>query len=225
MLTDLKQTSRTSAYAKVDAFLPHIDALQESFMVLETEANAGGACPCGCQEPAMYRCCECFDASALCSGSIVSRHQLHPFHQIQSWTGTYFDTCTLKDLGLVICLGHGGARCPASCEVKEMVVVHTNGIHQCSLRFCDCNDIIQNFQQLMRSRLFPATVKFPATVFTFELLETFHQLTLCSKITPYDYFDTLKKLTNIAFPQDVEVRYSSILLQIVLIILRTATRS
>ncbi len=179
-------------------------------MILETEENVGRPCSCGGKELATYRCCECFNTPALCSACILARHQTLPFHQIQAWTGTFFDTFTLKDLGLKVYLRHEGASCPALCEVKEMVVVHTNGIHRCSMQFCDCNDIIPNFQQLMRSRLFPATIKFPATVFTFEVLETFHQLTLCSKITPYDYFDALKKLTNIAFPQDVEVMYLSI---------------
>lgn len=124
------------------------------------------------------------------------------------WTRTYFNTHTLRDLGLVMYLGHSGSPCPASLELKKMVIVHTNGIHHCLVQFCDCNDLVPNFQQLVLSRLFPATLTAPATAFTFDLLETFHQLTLCSKITPYDYFDTLRKLTNPAFPQDVDVRDS-----------------
>lgn len=103
--------------------------------------------------------------------------------------------------------GHGGAPCPASVKHNEMIIIHTNGIHRRSVQFCDCNDLTENFQQLLLLRLFPATLKFPATAFTFDLLGTFHQLTLCSKITPYDYFDALKKLTNLAFPQDVEVTH------------------
>lgn len=178
-------------------------------MAQETEANAGLDCSsCGASQSASYRCRECFNTSALCSECIVSRHKFQPLHRIQKWTGTYFDAYTLSDLGLVMPLGHGGSRCEASLEPKKMVIVHTNGVHHCLVQFCDCNDLIPNFQQLAMSRLFPATLTAPATAFTFDLLETFHQLTLCSKITPYDYFDTLRKLTNATFPQDIDVRTS-----------------
>lgn len=77
-------------------------------------------------------------------------------------------------------------------------------------------------------RLFPATVVSPATVFSFDLLENFHQLTLCSKITPYDYFDALAKLTSSAFPQDVEVWYLNCVISNILTLminLRTGIRS
>lgn len=175
-------------------------------MAQETEVNAGGRCSsCGEEKSAMYRCRECFLAPAVCSKCIVKRHQLQPLHKIQVWTGLYFDEHTLHALGLVMYLGHDGAPCPVPFEVKEMVILHTNGIHRCSVQFCNCSNSTPNFQQLVISRLFPATLKCPATAFTFDLLETFHQLALSSKITSYDYFDALKKLTNAAFPQDVEV--------------------
>ncbi len=106
-------------------------------------------------------------------------------------------------------LGHHGTPCRVSFGAKELVVVHTNGIHRCLVQFCDCHDAAASFQQLVLLRLFPATLKFPATAFTFDLLSSFHQLTLCSKITPYDYFDTLKKLTSNAFPQGVEVTFNT----------------
>ncbi|KAJ3573929.1 hypothetical protein NP233_g2102 [Leucocoprinus birnbaumii] len=47
--------------------------------------------------------------------------------------------------------------------------------------------------------------------FTFSALASFHQLSLCSKITAYDYYDSLKKLTNHAFPQRVEDRYKELM--------------
>lgn len=144
------------------------------------------------------------------------------------WTGTYFDAHTLHNLDFVMYLGHDGAPCPASVRLLEMVIIHTNGIHRRSVQFCDCNSLTENFQQLLILRLFPATLKFPATAFTFDLLDVFHQLTLCSKITPYDYFDTLKKLTNLAFPQDVEVIHSNHGLSSVYLLIkysRTGTKS
>lgn len=191
---------------KVEAFLPYLDKIQQLLIAEATEVNAGGTCSsCGVKGSAKYRCRECFNTSAVCSKCIIKRHQLQPFHQIERWTGTHFDAHTLHDLGLVINFGHDGARCPASFQPKSLVVVHTNGIHHCSFQFCNCSEHTENFQHLLLLRLFPATLKFPVTVFTFALLETFHQLTRSSKITPYDYFDTLQKLTNAVFPQDIAV--------------------
>ncbi len=199
-----------TAYAKVEAFLPHLDELQQFIMALEADENVGRGCA-SCQMPgaANYRCCECFNASPICATCIVKQHQSHPLHRIQKWTGTFFDAHTLRELGLIMYLGHHRTPCRASFDTKELVFIHTNGIHRCLVQFCACRDAAANFQQLVLLRLFPATLKFPATVFTFDLLSTFHQLTLCSKITPYDYFDTLKKLTNNAFPQGVEVMFES----------------
>lgn len=154
---------------------------------------------------ANYRCRECFNTSAICSHCMIKQHQLQPFHRIEKWTGTYFDTHTLHELGLVIYVGHKGEPCKASFKPKELVVVHTNGIHHSLVQFCNCSEFRETFQQLLLLRLFPATLKSPATIFTFQLLENFHQLARSSKITTYDYFDALQKLTNAAFPQDVAV--------------------
>lgn len=181
-------------------------------MALEAEANTGLACS-SCKTPnsAFYRCCECFDTPAVCTECIVTLHQLQPLHRIQRWTGTHFEGYSLCDLGLTMNLCRDRKPCPASFVKKEVIFVHTNGIHRCLIQFCNCDTAAPNFQQLLLRRLFPATLKDPATVFTFDLLRTFHQLTLSSKITQYDYIDALKKLTNIAFPQDVEVRVSFII--------------
>lgn len=186
-------------------------------MALEAEVNTGLVCSsCKAPDSAVYRCCECFDTSAVCAKCIVALHQLQPLHRIQKWTSTHFEGHSLCDLGLIITLcrkSRNGKPCPASFGEKEVIFVHTNGIHRCLVQFCNCDNDTPNFQQLLLRRLFPATLKDPATVFTFDLLRTFHQLTLSSKITQYDYIDALKKLTNIAFPQDVEVRVSIVTLR------------
>ncbi|KAJ3556266.1 hypothetical protein NP233_g12018 [Leucocoprinus birnbaumii] len=79
------------------------------------------------------------------------------------------------------------------------------------LEWYESIDHLENYQQLLLARYFPATTQFPNTAFTFQVLETFHQLSLSSKITSYDYFDTLKKITSHAFPQEVEDQYKELL--------------
>ncbi|KIK72256.1 hypothetical protein PAXRUDRAFT_119086, partial [Paxillus rubicundulus Ve08.2h10] len=43
-----------------------------------------------------------------------SAHQLHPFHHVEQWSGDHFSPSSLRAAGLVLRLGHGGARCPAT---------------------------------------------------------------------------------------------------------------
>ncbi|KAK7025934.1 hypothetical protein VNI00_015849 [Paramarasmius palmivorus] len=64
-------------------------------------------------------------------------------------------------------------------------------------------------QQLLSSQWYPATAKVPQTCFTFRLLEHFHMMTLVGKITSYDYYRGLEKLTNNAGSFPFKNRYDS----------------
>ncbi|KAJ3564219.1 hypothetical protein NP233_g8437 [Leucocoprinus birnbaumii] len=204
--------SRKSAYAKIKSWEPLFEALQRCFIKLEAEPAVGNAYPrCSTSNPALYRCAECLTGVSMCQNCIVSRHIHHPLHRIQQWTGTHFTDTSLRQLGLVVYIGHRGQPCPSSTYTQDMIVIHVNGVHSCAVQYCDCDDLIPNYQQLMLARYFPATSHTPCTAFTFSVLESFHQLSLCSKITAYDYYDSLKKLTNHAFPQRVEDRYKELM--------------
>ncbi|KAF7304426.1 CxC2 domain-containing protein [Mycena chlorophos] len=52
------------------------------------------------------------------------------------------------------------------------------------------------YLQLLRSRLFPATVQRPQTCATFACLDLFNLFSLKPKVTAFDFYDTLEKLTN-----------------------------
>jgi hypothetical protein len=97
-------------------------------------------------------------------------------------------------------IGHPCADvCPNPQIVKDFVVIHTNGIHTVSAYFCDCSQrgsLGEWRQQLLRRHWFPSTHLEPSTASTFELLNQFHLLTLQGKVTTYDYYTGLKKLTN-----------------------------
>ena len=60
-----------------------------------------------------------------------------------------------------------------------------------------------NWAQLLREQWFPATLSCPQTAFTFDSLETFHELMLQGKMNVYDYYNTLIQRfdnANIATP-------------------------
>lgn len=89
-------------------------------------------------------------------------------------------------------LNHGGHPCPGAVEtIQDFVVIDVSGIHILNLSVCKCYQMgllttLRN--QLLRHRLFPATLKLPQAAFTFNLLNTFHLLTLQSKIAVFDFY-------------------------------------
>jgi hypothetical protein len=104
-------------------------------------------------------------------------------------------------MGLRVQLGH---RYGEVCETpiaahKKFLVIHTNGIHNVSVDFCGCVDetiVGLRRQQLLRRSWYPATHKEPQTCTTFRALELFHIMTLQGKVTTYDFYTGLEKLTT-----------------------------
>ena len=122
-------------------------------------------------------------------------------HSLQRWNGTFFEKTTLRNVGLTIQLNHASDPCPLPVKgPADFVVFDSTGIHRVSLNFCGCRkstrENITRRIQLLRNRWFPATSEKPKTVFTFSVLKIFHQLTLQSKVSIYDYYHTILRLTD-----------------------------
>ncbi|KAJ3821460.1 hypothetical protein F5880DRAFT_1614672 [Lentinula raphanica] len=128
------------------------------------------------------------------------RHRDKPLDRIKRWNGLFFEDTSLQDLGLRIQLGHpDGSICPNPITGPgDFVVIHTNKIHRVSLDFCHCplNATRPHWEQLMLNEWLPATTDRPRTACTFRALEQFHMLSYRGKITAYDYYTTLEKLTD-----------------------------
>lgn len=106
---------------------------------------------------------------------------------------------TLQNLGLRVQLGHGGSSCPLpSAGPEHFCVLDTSGVHYISVDFCDCrtNGFVHHRAQLLRARWFPATFNRPQTAFTFDCLDTFHELTLQGKTPLYDFYYTILHKTD-----------------------------
>ena len=88
------------------------------------------------------------------------------------------------------------------------------------IQFCHCEGGVLQVIQLSDHRYFPGTMVQPETVFSFGVLENFHAHMLSSKKSLYDYHDTLVKMTNAAFPQNVPVHVAESLSPFVLISIR-----
>ena len=107
---------------------------------------------------------------------------------------------SLRALGLVLHLGHGGNPCPTPGDFKRnFTVMHSNGIHVVNISFCGCNNEIgasHSRIQLLRARLLPASIDAPRTAFSFDVLNSFHLITLQGKTSAYHYYLSIAHQTD-----------------------------
>ena len=79
-------------------------------------------------------------------------------------------------------------------------MIHDNGAHFVDVQFCECEgstDWVENYRQLLRVAWYPASFDRPRTAFTFDVLDTYHKLTLQGKLNLYDfYLSTMQKTDN-----------------------------
>lgn len=170
-----------------------------------------------------YRCRECFLQPLVCATCIVTTHCKHPLHFIERWNGRFFVRATLADVGLIIRLGHLGDSCPSIPADKlgkvtsPVTVVHIHGIQNVRIEYCRCA-LAPSFAQtshplqLWSMQLWPSTQDRIRTAFTQQTLRHFQHLSLQSKISAYDYVNTLERLTSNAFRKDVKVCFVYFLL-------------
>ena len=115
----------------------------------------------------------------------------------QKWSGSNFKIVSLKSLGLKVQLNHMGLFCenPIPCH-QNMLVLHTNGIHEVAIQFCGCDRAIPQHLQLLRRRLYPSSQISVKNCTTFELLRQLHHLALTTKASTYDFYRSLEKSTT-----------------------------
>ena len=174
----------------------------------EIQTNICGSCLNRGANP-LYRCLECSYGLLFCGECAVRSHLVLPLHRLevcslhrcghtprscysQCWKDGFFDRTSLRSLGFVCHLGHGGAACPVESPPHDLVVVDTNGWHKLQVVFCSCSmpgtPQTEHYRQLLRIRWYPASFNRPRTAFTFDLLETYHKVTLQGKLNLYDFY-------------------------------------
>jgi hypothetical protein len=94
----------------------------------------------------------------------------------------------------------------------DFTVIDVNGIHEVAIDYCGCQMVETRPAQLLRFRLYPATVIDPKTAATFQVLESFHLTTLISKISTFDFYTTLSRRTDNTGTLKTPVRCISTLL-------------
>ncbi|TFY50348.1 hypothetical protein EVJ58_g11087, partial [Rhodofomes roseus] len=171
---------------------PRFTSMLEDILEGELPPNVGAICSCG-KAAANVRC-----------------RDFAPFHWIERWNGRCLEKQDLGELGLVLYLGHGGLRCPCLPEVATPIVytvTHINGIHRVPIHHCCCPRARDSVSQLLRLRLFPATLERPESAFSFELLRQWDLHFLTSKKGTYDFYEALRRLTDNSGTRTVKNRY------------------
>ena len=120
--------------------------------------------------------------------------------KFQVWTGSFFKDTSLRKLGFVLQLGHDGEHCcNPSALYHGFTAVDTTGIHSIDICFCECYIVpgaSQPRTQLLRIGWLPMSIKHPQGAFTFDVLDSFHLLTLQGKISAHDYYLSLEHKTE-----------------------------
>jgi CxC2 like cysteine cluster associated with KDZ transposases len=94
------------------------------------------------------------------------------------------------------------------------VVIDTSGVHDVGLDYCGCGRGGNETTQLLRFRLYPATVHSPNTAASFRCLHHFQLLSFESKCSAYEYFQTLVRESDNTGLKNVKVCLSFLLISI-----------
>ncbi|KAK0493730.1 hypothetical protein EDD18DRAFT_1107725 [Armillaria luteobubalina] len=119
-------------------------------------------------------------------------------NETHQWTGNFYVRISLKDLNLIVQLGHSPGETCTSPHLSghQVVVIDIEGIHAVDVAFCGCHRAVDNYIQMLRFQWFPASTEFPHTAMTFQALRHFQLLSFMSKASAYEYYHTLKRLTD-----------------------------
>ncbi|KAJ7490188.1 hypothetical protein B0H11DRAFT_1719325 [Mycena galericulata] len=150
------------------------------------------------KHPRFFRCVDCGEF-LQCQECCLSHHRLTPLHFLKEWSGHFWTSTTLRDIGLVYQMGHEGRPCPAPAPaIRSMVVIDTNGIHRVSFRYCCCDEgrAVRNLSQLMRNAWYPASLTDPTTCATYKVLEMFRLMTVVGNVNARDFVTALERRTQ-----------------------------
>ncbi|KAJ7745299.1 hypothetical protein B0H16DRAFT_1462814 [Mycena metata] len=115
-------------------------------------ANRPTTCEtCKIKTNALYRCRNCFWPRIICCKCLLAAHAEHPLHCVEDVPASH--GYTLSAMGLVVFLGHGGAKCPEVVIDADFTVLGVDGAHDVTMGFCGCDGGLTHGQQLEAMRL------------------------------------------------------------------------
>ncbi|KAJ6462254.1 hypothetical protein C8R47DRAFT_1225566 [Mycena vitilis] len=161
-----------------------------------------------------FRCVDCLYPCLYCKQCLLDIHERIPLHRVEERINGSFARVSLKKLGLHIQLGHPpGERCenPVPAHGDAFVIITSHTINEVHLDFCNCGTAKTKPIQLLRMRLYPATGTDPRSASTFSGLRRFDHMTLESKCSPYEYYNSLARETDNTGLEPSRERYDEFL--------------
>ncbi|KAG1877557.1 hypothetical protein F4604DRAFT_1924204 [Suillus subluteus] len=96
--------------------------------------------------------------------------------------------------------------------VSNLVIVHSTGVYSHSVSWCQCPGAEKaHHLDLMKARLFPASLTRPRSAFTFDVLDNFLIDALECKTSAMSFYQKLRRFTNNAFPDKIPDRYRELM--------------
>jgi hypothetical protein len=87
-----------------------------------------------------------------------------------------------------------------------LTIIYSTGVFTHNVLWCHCpGSNNQQYPQLLKAQLFPASTSHPQTAFTFDVLDHFLIDTLECKTSAMSFFQKLQHLTSNAFPDSIPV--------------------
>ena len=81
----------------------------------------------------------------------------------------------------------------------NLTIIDMNGRHKLRVKYCTCDVTAhwdEHYRQLIQMRWYPASFNRPRTAFSFDLLKTYHKLTLQGKLNVYDFYLAILQKTD-----------------------------
>ncbi|KAG6905797.1 hypothetical protein DXG01_000675 [Tephrocybe rancida] len=112
---------KTQAYY-LQEFVQHIPDILVGLMAKEVSYKKScWACPKG--NLGCWGCRDCFSPKLLCRLCMRGTHLDNPLHRIEAWTGEYFRTAELWEVGCYVVVPHAGD-VPPICQTLEVQMVY-----------------------------------------------------------------------------------------------------
>ncbi|KIJ45388.1 hypothetical protein M422DRAFT_166915, partial [Sphaerobolus stellatus SS14] len=165
-----------------------------------------------CESQGVFECRECDGNGLWCQACTIELHQQHPCHRPHKWTGEHFMKISMESIGFVCHMDHGGKPCPYMRDdtgPQKLTIVDINGVHTVTIGWCRCANAPSFFNQLLRRRILPASMKRPRTGFTFRVMRLFHLMNLIAHVTPWDFSSLLHRLTDNVDPTAIPNVYQT----------------
>ncbi|KAF9777745.1 hypothetical protein BJ322DRAFT_1015458 [Thelephora terrestris] len=151
------------------------------------------------KDTASFKCLDCVQVTLYCSSCTVKRHEHLPLHRIEVWQDSFYQSTSFCELGLHFYIGHHHTSCPSAENVQQILVTDLSGAHHINIQFCLCKEApgwVGHYRQLLRIGWYPTSFDRPKTAFTFNLLDTYHKLTLQGKLDFYDFYSSILQKTD-----------------------------